>query len=243
MRFDKKLWIATLAIEINELQSLQKILNLKNPSLPFLAPCLENAVYALTCSLAYVDKKNILLPKFRVKYFKNRQITMHRTFLRDLHSNTEDGLRRIIKSQKFKVENSSKNRIEGIIVRIKTKAGVVNLSAEIEDLQKISGNRYSFPDYLDCILKNVSGLKNQYRKDARFYFEALSIVRNKVSHSDMTLTNNEHEKLRVAKLGRMINSRKQLQMTFEGYRLLLGDVIRFFDNLYANLPYNKVKIY
>lgn len=236
MRFDKRLWVITLALKISELQDLQKILNLKNPNLPFLAPCLENAIYAMTCSLAYADKKNSLLPKFRVKYFKNRQITMHRTFLSDLHTNTEEGLRRIIKSQRFRVENSGRNKIEGIIDKIKTKTGTIDLTDQIESLSRLASTRHSFPDYLDCVLKNISGLRDQYRKDARLYFEALSIARNKVSHSDMTFTDAEQEKLRIAKLSKMIDVRGRLQMTFEGYKLLLGDVIRFFDNLYANLP-------
>jgi hypothetical protein len=51
----------------------------------------------------------------------------------------------------------------------------------------------------------------------------------------MVLTEKEKAKLKKAKFSSAVASNGIPQMTFEGYKLLLTDIVRFFDNLYSHL--------
>src|SRR3989344_4384900 len=102
-------WNKKLTEEIKCLRELQIILRLKKPSHPFLEPILGNAIGSMIDLLAYVEGKNHFYGKFDEAYFKNRQVTMHITFISDLHIQTEEGLKTIINAKNFEISNSSKN--------------------------------------------------------------------------------------------------------------------------------------
>jgi len=161
---------------------------------------------------------------------------MHRSFFGDLYIGVEDGFRKIISENKFRIRVSRQDQAASIIKSIKEKLPDTKpIDEDLNKIAKLVGKRPSFNDYLNTVLNSISSLDDQYRKEARTYFSGLSIIRNKVSHSDMSLTNGEKERLIAAKLRHVISKDGGLQMTFEGYRPLIKDAIGFFDNLYAHL--------
>lgn len=220
---------------IIDLTAIQNVINYKIPSFHFLFDTIGNAGFSLTNILTYMEGKHIYYKEFTGEFFNAAQASMHRQFFADLHTGVEAGLIQIIKNKNVQIEISKKKRAESIVKRIENKiADISIISKEIEDIKKLVVNRPAFNDHLDTVLK-ATNLSEDYKKSSRSYFEALSIIRNKVSHSDMTLTDGEKTKLKNGKLGNAIGSDGLLQMTVEGYKPLITDVVRFFDNVHTNL--------
>lgn len=109
------------------------------------------------------------------------------------------------------------------------------IASELKRIIKLGGNFPTFNDYLNTVLNNIERLDERYKSECRAYFDAINIIRNKISHSDMTLSEEEKSKLVAAKFKNAISKEGELQMTFEGYQHLVTDVIKFFDKLYAHL--------
>ena len=233
----KEEWIKKIKEGILELQEIQKILINKNPTYPFLYPTIENAIYAMANLLTYIEEKNPYFTQFNEGYFMNRQIAMHKTFITDLHIGIEDGLRKIIKENKYSVSVTRAEQAEGIIEAIKKKIpDASKIGAELQSIRNLGGKHATFNDYLNVVLKNIISLTDTYRNSCRMYFDGISILRNKVSHSDIAFSESEVNKLKNAKLGNAVTSDgKGMVFTFEGYKFLVADIIRFFDNLYARL--------
>ncbi len=228
--------IKKLKESIVNLQGIEKILVKKNPNHSFLYSVIGNAGSGMIELLLYLEGKNPYYNQFDDKFYNNRQATMHRVFFGDLHVAVEEGLRKIITEQKLTIITSKVLMANNIVNKISSKlSDMTAIKHELTEIKKLASNHPTFNDYLNTVLNHIKRLSNKYKKASRVYFDGLSIIRNKVSHSDMSLTDIEKQKLKNAKLGNAISKDGLLQMTFEGYKFLVGDVIRFFDTLYANL--------
>lgn len=233
---DKNVYAQKFKKEIIHLQQLQKLLLEKNPSHDFLQPLLGNAIATMADLLCYLEGKHPYLPLFDEPFFHNREVAMHRVFFADLHFSTEDGLRKIIKEKNFKVVINRADQAHSIVEKIKSKLPDPSIiDSELRKIVRLGGNHPTFNDYLNTVLNNIEGLDKVYKNECRVYFDAVNIIRNKVSHSDMTLSEQEKAKLIAAKYKNAISSQGELQMTFEGYQPLIIDVIRFFDKLYSHI--------
>lgn len=224
---DKKWYSDKIYKEIHRLKKFEKIITIKKPSYWFFEPAIGNSAASLADLLCYLEEKNPYYIGFNEAFFNNRQRTVHRTFISDLHSNTEDGLREIIKNQDFQVEINRKNQAESIVEKLRDRLS----SSEIKKILDLGGENPTFNDHLHAVLRNTKNLDSSYKKQCIIYFDGINILRNKISHSDMTLTEEEKIKLGKAKLGNAIAKDGKLQFTFEGYLPLLIDHVKFFDNI------------
>ncbi len=232
---EKNPFIEKLKISIVDLQKLQKVLLIKNPTYLFLNPVFGNVIASMVDLLAYFERKNPYYTDFDETFFNNRQAAMHRAFFTDLHVATEEGLRSIIDKNNFKVVINKQKLAEKIVKNIKQSLmNTKNIDKELEKINDLGGNFVTFNDYLNTVLENIP-LDKQYKLACRAYFDALNIIRNKVSHSDMSLSEKEKDKLIKAKFKNAISPKGELQMTFEGYKLLLIDIIKFFDTLESTI--------
>lgn len=224
-----------LKISIVELKKLQEILSIKRPTYPFLNPVFGNVIASMVDLLAYLEGKNPYYTGFDEAFFGNRQAAMHRAFFTDLHVATEEGLREIIDRENFKVVIGRQKKAKNIVERIKKNLkDLKDIGKGLDGVLDLGGSFPTFNDYLNTVLENIP-LKKEYKIACRVYFDALNIIRNKVSHSDMTLSEEEKEKLIRGKFQKAISPEGQLQMTFEGYEPLLVDIVRFFDTLNSNI--------
>lgn len=104
-------------------------------------------------------------------------------------------------------------------------------------MEHLGGNHPQFQDYLNTVLSNTTIYEDletnkRYKEDTRAYFNALSIIRNKVSHyTNEPLTENEKERLKRGHLGKMIDENGYLQMDIQFYKPIFGDVIKFLNFL------------
>lgn len=226
------LFINKLRSEIQQLRSIQTILSAKNPSHGFLDPTINNAIASMVELRVYLEGKNPYYKRVSEEFFKYRQVAMHRSFFSDLHIGVEEGLKEIIETKKFKIVLNRRERILGIVNRITQKVPNVSvISKELKEIMELGGDYPTFNDFLNGVLNNIGALSESYKKECRIYFDGISIIRNKVSHSEFKLSEQEKVKLKRAKLGKVIASDGNLQMTFEGYKLLINDAVRFFDTI------------
>jgi hypothetical protein len=227
---------AEIKKEIVALQKLQQILRVKNPSHDFLEPLIGNVIGSLTDLLCYLEGKNPYYISFDESFFHNRQVAMHRTFFSDMHVTTEDGLRKIIREKNLEVPVNKIKNVQSIVNNIKTKVADSHIiTNELKKILRLASNYPSFNDHLDAVFHSIRGIDKRYKHSCRAYFDAVNIIRNKVSHSDMTLSKEEKEKLVVAKFKNAISNNGRLQMTFKGYESLISDLIKFFDTICAKL--------
>lgn len=232
---DRSEWAKKLKQGIIDLQRIQHIMVVKNPTYPFLYPVVENSIYTLANLLGFVEQNNPYFTTFREDYFFNRNIAMHKSFFSDLHIGVETGLREIANTRSFNIENSRQVRVNSLVERIKAKINdFTKIEGELKEILGLGSPHYSFNDYLNSVLKNIPSLGVEYIKSCRLYFDGINIARNKMSHSDMTLSESEKNKLLNAKLGKLVGSDGNFQVSFEFYKPVIEDIIRFFDMLYSH---------
>lgn len=232
----KEIILQKLKEEIGNLKKIQDQLLVNGSLYNFFHPLLNITVATMADLLCYLEGKQPYLNLFNEDFFNNRLAVMHRAFFADLHITIEEGLGRIIKYRNFKIEVSKYKQAASIIENIKLKLIDYSfINREFRDIMRLGGNHPTFNDYLNTVLKNVEELDKQYKKSCRLNFDAISIIRNKVSHSDMSLAEEEKRKLIAAKYGPIISPKGELQMTFVWYKYPLIDSIKFFNKLYNYL--------
>lgn len=230
----KKQFEFKIKSEIKELKNIQMILQFKRPSYDFLAPTINNSIASLVDLLVYLENKNPYYKEFNVDFFNYRQTAMHREFFSNLFIDTEAGIREVINILNIKVNISRQEKVVKIVASIRNKVKEVeNIENELKSIIDLGGKFPTFNDYLNTMLIGIKKLDRNYAQQCRIYFDALNIIRNKISHSDENLSENEKVKLIKAKFAKAIGKDNLLQMTFEGYKLLLNDIIRLFDHIYA----------
>lgn len=219
---------------VKELSDLQKILMLKKPSYDFLDPVINNAITSIVDLIVYLEGRNPYFKTVNLLFSNNRQTCMHRTFFSDLLISSEEGLMKIIKDEGIDVVVSKRKLAESIVTGIQKKlSDTSNIEKELKKIIRLGGSFMTFNDHLNAVLGHTK-LSVAYKQSCRAYFDALSIIRNKVSHSNMDLSELEKLKLKKGKFTNAISKDGTLQMTYEGYAPLLKDVVRFFDTINAN---------
>ncbi len=218
---------------IKTLDSIQLIITKKTPTYLYLTNTISNAGYSLTNILIYIEGKHPYFSGFDDMFLINTNALMHRTFFSDLHISVENELKKMINNQNLlPVEISRNKNIDSVLLEINNNINNIKSIRKVLETFKIKTPQ--FGDYLNTALMRVPNLEPQYKKDARCYFDALTIIRNKVSHSDMHLSEIEINKIKKGKLGKVIAKDNTLRMTFEGYEYLIRDIINFFDKLYSH---------
>ncbi len=95
------------------------------------------------------------------------------------------------------------------------------------------GRKAQFRDYLDAVLRE-SNLERAVAAHWRKYFEALSIVRNKVSHFDVTLSDYEVSALREGGFSAAVTD-GELRVNPRMYKRVIGDIRGFFISARSKL--------
>ena len=232
----KRVYIEKLTAEIVNLKKLQIILRKKDPPHEQLNPALGNALIGMVNSLLYISGKHEGLPGFNESFFYNLQATMHITFFSDLHIGTEECLIAILRKQKIEPELNRRKQVESIIQALIIKVGdAASIEREVSDIRNLVSKNPTFNDHLNTVLENCNGLSDTYKRDSRKYFNALNVIRNKVSHPQTALTDSEKNTLREGAFSNAIGVDGKLQMTFERYFTVLMNVVRFLDIISTNI--------
>lgn len=147
---------------------------------------------------------------------------VHRSFFSSIHTAVEKAL----SEQCTFVDIKNKKKVDSLVEELGDKL----TKTQKRVIKSLSPKKPSFNDYLDAALKK-NGTIPEHRKTAwRKYFNCLSVVRNKVSHSDCALNHNERELLMQNGFSPLVNG-TELQINSRFYSQVCNHVIQFFQEL------------
>jgi hypothetical protein len=197
---------------------------------------LDNTIVLLTAPANSIDRgsRNVVFSDSR--NWLSAMQAVHRSFFSSLMSATEAGLAFVCAAHNAVVESSQRKKMMGIVEAIERSAAAANVELrELKQLRKsIPPDRPIFTDYLESVLK-LSSISDSDKKVWRHFFRALSIVRNKASHSDTTLSEQERTDMRAGGCATMISPQGDLVLNPRMYAQVADFVLRFFDLVLQSL--------
>lgn len=156
--------------------------------------------------------------------------SVHRSFFSSLHTATERALVEICAERKVEVVSRLQAAAEKAFGDLDSeipKTGAAHRA--VKNLRKLFRTvRPGFDDYLNTVIER-SALQPEVRLNWRRYFRALSIVRNKASHSDPTLSPAEVTDLRTGGFAAMIQKPETLVMNPRMYFQVATFTLDFLD--------------
>jgi hypothetical protein len=160
---------------------------------------------------------------------------VHRSFYSSILLAVERGLKSICDQQNVKVDCKRKLIFESLLDIIETKTThspeTTKALKELKNLTK--SNHPEFNDYLNTALKTTA-FSNKTKTMWRNFFMGLSTVRNKVSHSDPTLSEIEQSNLRKWGFAALVSDNGDLQTNPLHYTQTVNFILDFFDALQKN---------
>lgn len=239
------IYIENIELAIDELESLHSRIaaSLGAPSSHQQIGAVVHAFSVLlTTPVNYLCNRNVVYPQ---NFFLILE-TLNRSFFSLLHSHVEAALAEICTNLGMvEVINQRQNKIKCAFKAFED--GTVHLKSELESVQKqikclkrqLKGNiKPEFNDYLNSVFKNVTFLADKVededvKKKWRNYFDAISKIRNKSSHSDVILNEIEQNVIKDAKFGLelMLAPEGKLRIKPSFYPQIISFTLDFFDEL------------
>jgi len=202
---------------------------------------IDNTVALLTVSANALDGGNRTVSFSDNSNWLSLMQAVHRSFFSSLQIAVEKGLADVCCDRGLQVHNRLHEGMESAVAQIDEAAGDnETMRRHIKHLRPfIKPDRPNFNDYLESVLANLSvppETKKQTKKQWRRFFLVLSIVRNKASHSDVSLTDHEREALRQGEFGDMISTSERLVINPEKYAQFATLALQFLDLICRATP-------
>lgn len=155
---------------------------------------------------------------------------VHRSFFSSLQLAIEAGLEAICRQQGLKVSSRLRENMDSAIGKIESVAGDnEEVHRGIRHLRTfLKTYRPGFDDYLESVLTTVS-LPRRTKARWRRFFRALSIVRNKASHFDTSLSDPERKVLIEGGCRTMVSKSGDLVMNPRMYVQFVTFSLQFLD--------------
>ncbi len=160
-------------------------------------------------------------------------VWVDRAFFSAIHTSVQMGLETICEKEGWQVENSQARQVDAVIRHIGQKDTQGLFAREIKALKRMRPNYPRFDDYLNTVLKHKD-MPEQFVDMARKYFTALSLMRNKCSHTDVTLTPKEEKRLWDGGFAAAISAEGGLVVGPMMFPQIVRDVLHFFDTVMAS---------
>jgi hypothetical protein len=202
----------------------------------YIGTMVDNTMVLLTAPANSLDSGKRICRFTEMHNWISLMQAVHRSFLSSIQTATEKGLAEYCKANNADVCSRMKDNTEA---QLKILEEHVNSTAEIaRAIKKLRvsnrGMRPAFDDYLETAM-GVAKLSKETKKTWRTFFRSLSILRNKVSHSDSLLDENERACLREGGFGKLISADNgQLSMNARMYKEIASYTLDFFDMLLSS---------
>ena len=161
---------------------------------------------------------------------KNLLTAIHRIYLSDLHSTTEQALRIICAEHKISPTSRKMNKLDSYF----EESNVPIDDTSRTNIAKLVGRNLSLNDYMEAAFKMTSLTKKE-KAFWRNYMSAFGIIRNNVSHSPRQLTSAEAHKLIGSGFHEYVHN-NELVMNVSMYTLLGRQLIIFLNGIVYSLP-------
>lgn len=198
----------------------------------FIGTVVDNTISLLTCPANAIDSGNRIVTFNADSCWLSLMSAVHRSFLSSIHTAAEHGLQSFLTQLNLTASPGINKRAQKAIDDIEqSTTELPQLAKKIKILRDALLVKHpSFSDYLKTAL-GESTLSNSQKKEWRKFFIALSIARNKVSHSKTDLSNLEINQLREGRLGGLVSKKLDLQFNPTLYKYIVELVLNFFDEL------------
>ncbi len=192
---------------------------------------LDNTVGLLTAPANSLDNGKRTIIYTEDHQWISLMQSVHRSFFSSIHLATESALRHICETNNLNVLSQQYQAMSQAIDLIQ--AAVENkdsLKKAFKVIKDASPKHPNFRDYLEAAL-SLKEYNTQFKKTWRKFFDALSIIRNKASHSDTFINENERKRLIEANFGTVISTEGILQFNTRIYEEVTLYTLQFLDLL------------
>ncbi len=203
----------------------------------YVGTIIDNTLGLLTAPANSLDDGNRNINFDAFQNWLSLMQAVHRSFFSSIQMATELGLDHLCNTHGVAVSSRQGTKLLEKVQKVQQAASGANLQLrELDDLAKhFASYRPVFNDYLEAIFKCAS-LTKETKKQWRSFFKALSIARNKVSHSHPSLSESERADLVAGGCSVMIAGNGSLVVNPRMYAQVADFVLQFFDILYGALP-------
>ena len=157
---------------------------------------------------------------------------VHRLFFASMHLAIERGLNDVCEAAGVEVQSSTTSQFDREYDKLLTALEIDSSNEQAQRFKKKCRPRAhpTFDDHLNAALKLPSlNLPRETQQTWRSFFRALSIVRNKASHSDPTLSSTETADLAKGGCAAMVSSNDTLVLNVRMHTQVVERVLSFLD--------------
>jgi hypothetical protein len=224
---DEQIHLQTLDEAIRELTPFSEITAAPAPSqYQYVGTVIENTLVLLTAVANSLDQggRNIEFSDF-MNWISAMQ-AVHRSFYSSIIIAVEISLTEFCRDENIEVTSGRLAQAESIIADLgdsldrKSKKRILSLA----------GGNPAFSDYVRAVVNDR--IEQADRREIWIkFFDALSIVRNKASHSDPSLSEREHQRLVAGGCGVLVSDDRNLQLNSRNYKQVVDIVLQFYQDI------------
>ena len=197
----------------------------------YIGTVVDNTIALLTAPANSLDGGHRLVTISDPKNWVSIMQAVHRSFFSSVHLATERALAELCEGRLVTVQSGLALKLDK---EISSLLEMIDDDATIQQVRRLKKSlprfRSSFDDYLNAVLE-WSDLSRERKRSWRKYFGALSIVRNRISHSDPTLSTKEAQSLRDGGCGVMVSNDGSLVVNPRMYKQVASHILDFLDQL------------
>ncbi len=203
----------------------------------FVGTIIDNTVGLLTAPANSLDGGSRSMRFEEAANWVSLMQSVHRSFFSSVLAAVELGITHLCQVHNIAVTSTQGEKFFGKVTAVQKASSAAGLDfPELAALAKhFSSYRPVFADYLEATLARAA-LEKTSKKHWRGFFRALSIVRNKTSHSDVSLTDTERNDLRNGGFEVMVDEHGELVLNPRMYAQVVHFTLQFFDELHLALP-------
>jgi len=199
----------------------------------YIGTIIANTATLLTAPANLLDRAGrFVASSLPAEEFKSSIQSVHRSFYTSLIQALELALKEICRLKDIEITAHNKTKRDKLYDQIAPSVG--NSGDAYKALKKLqkynTKSHFEAADYLNAAL-SATNLDDLQNKRWRAYFRALTIVRNKSSHSDTSLSEGEKTELRNGELGECVSDDGVLVINPTMYLSNLTRVLELIDAL------------
>jgi hypothetical protein len=228
---DAEIHIKGIEETINELNSLPKQFSTPKYETKFVGTVLANTISFLSSAANSLDKGKRLKTFKHLEDWGELMKAINRSFFSTIIISAERSLEFYVLKKGGVIESSYKRTCQNKYNKLRT-----SLTSDTVDrfdgfIEGITKNiKPTSADYLEAALK-LSTFDDKGKKSIRNFFSALVIVRNKSSHSNPSLTEDEKERLKKGGLEHFISTNGELVASYRSYYSICNYIIGFLERM------------
>lgn len=228
--------LATLEQTIAELLPVSRMTAAPAPNAyQFVGTMVDNTLTLLLGVTNCLDQGNRSIQFSNFRNWISAMQAVHRSFYSSIIMAVEKSLTEYCLEERIQVKSSRLQDADKLIEELSHTL----TDKQAKAIRRLAGRDPQFRDYVDTVLR--AKLNDQSRRKTWVkYFDALRVLRNKASHSDVSLSDSERETLMNGECGQFVSAEGTLQTNTTTYKYVLDRIFMFYQDIGIPLPQNEV---